>query len=807
MEQYNALKRNVMEKFFSRMNPMQREAVFQTEGSLLLLAGAGSGKTTVVVNRIANLLLFGNAYHTEDRPCTPEDARLLEGYLQGEEVPVEELSRVICKEAPKPWNILAITFTNKAANELKERLSAKLGEAAEDICAATFHSACVRILRRDISNLGYDRSFTIYDTDDQKRLIKECMKELDISNKNFPEKMVLGAISRAKDSLQGPVEFEQTAANDFRLKTIARVYHLYQQKLKKANALDFDDIIVKTVELFEQFPDVLAYYRRRFRYITVDEYQDTNHAQYRLIALLAAEHQNICVVGDDDQSIYKFRGATIENILSFEKQYRNCKVIRLEQNYRSTQTILNAANGVICHNTERKGKNLWTENPEGDPITLYLAEDEGGESEYVADVITENVAKGAKYGDHAILYRMNAQSNSMERRFVRAGIPYKIVGGTRFYDRKEVKDLLSYLAVLNNPMDTVRLRRIINEPKRKIGEATVDALAAIADGLGCTWLEVMRDAKQYGPLSRAAGPLEAFAKMMDELTAEMDLLPLDELGREVLEKTGYLQMLKALGEEGETRLENAQELISSLATYQQENEDAQLSGFLEEVALMSELDSLSEGEDKVVMMTIHSAKGLEFPTVFLIGMENGIFPGFQSMFEQAEMQEERRLAYVAITRAKKELYLTRAKQRMLFGQTQRNQPSRFSEEIPTEYIKELRQTPNLSFTPGFASSFAGETREISSRSSYSGGFSTERKSGYSGLSASGGDHRNIGTSKPSASSAGVSYSVGEMVSHKVFGEGMILSASPMGNDTLLEIAFDKVGTKKLMANFAKLKKV
>ncbi len=784
-EQYLALKDQVLEKRFSAMNPMQKEAIFQMEGPVLILAGAGSGKTTVIINRIAYMIQFGNAKPSTWMPneITEDHLAILQSYLDGQYVAPEILGQLLGNYPVRPWNILAITFTNKAANEMKDRLEAMLGEEGRDVAASTFHSCCVRILRRDIEHLGYDRSFTIYDTDDSLRLIKDAMNELNINDKLFKPKAVLGEISRAKDTMTSPKEYLFTVGSDYRKQEIAKIYQKYQSKLLQANALDFDDIICKTVELFEQFPDVLEYYQNRWRYILVDEYQDTNHAQFRLVSLLARKYKNLCVVGDDDQSIYKFRGASIENILSFEEQFPGTAVIRLEQNYRSTQNILDAANGVIQNNTGRKGKNLWTQNGEGDKIQLRKVADERAEAQFIADTIEEDISKGMKYSDHAVLYRMNAQSGVIEQHFIKAGIPYRLFGGIKFFERKEIRDLVAYLSVINNPSDTVRLRRIINEPKRSIGEATMATAEEIAAQSGRTIFDVLRDSGSYTALSRKAPTLTSFVQMIDTLRDVALNQPLDILLDQIMEMSGYGAMLNSQGEEGKTRMENIGELKSTMVKYEQANpEDGSLSGFLEEIALYTDLDSMNSSEDCVVLMTMHSSKGLEFPVVFLPGMEDGIFPSVRVLYDQEEMEEERRLAYVGITRAKKKLYLTHAATRMVFGSTNRNRVSRFAEEIPKENLEAVDDTIR-NFRP-----LSSLQRRV-----------PEPPPAYTPSLA--------GTGRPKTQAVGISFRVGDRVRHKVFGEGTVLSITPMGNDNLVETAFDRVGTKKIMANFAKLEKV
>ena len=632
---------STMQEKLKKMNPRQLEAVLHTEGPLLILAGAGSGKTTVLINRIAY---------------------------------------IIDQSLAKPWQILAITFTNKAAGELKERLTAMLGDTGGDVWAATFHSTCARILRRDGDRIGYSSHFTVYDTDDSKRLVKDCQKALNIDDKMISHKSILSEISHAKDSMLSPADYQAAAGSDFRLAKIGAVYELYQKRLREADAMDFDDLLGNTVELFRQCPDVLEYYQNRFRYIMVDEYQDTNQVQYEFVRLLAGKSKNLCVVGDDDQSIYKFRGATIENIMSFEKSYPNAKVIRLEQNYRSTKNILNAANAVISNNEERKGKTLWTENPEGDKIQIHTSSNEQDEAGFVATTILEQVAKGRKYSDFAVLYRMNSQSNILEKVFVKSGIPYRIIGGHRFYERREIRDMIAYLSVINNPSDEIRLRRIVNQPKRSIGDKTIATASEIAGALGESLLEVLGRADEFDSLRRASVKLKAFYDMMQELIDANDdeSVSLHELYELILEKTGYIEALRGEKEEAETRIENINELASNLLKFQEENgEEATLSAFLEEVSLMTDIDNYDETADTVVMMTMHSAKGLEFPVVFLPGFEEGIFPGLQAIYDPNEIQEERRLCYVAITRAKESLYLLNADSRMLFGSTSRNRPSRF----------------------------------------------------------------------------------------------------------------------------------
>ena len=789
-----ALRRAVLEKDFARMNDRQKQAVFTVNGPLLILAGAGSGKTTVLINRIANILRYGDAYNsTYLRDDLDEnDIAACKAYIENGTPLTTETQEHLSVSACAPWRIMAITFTNKAAGELKDRLCAMLGETANDIWASTFHSTCARILRRDGERIGYSLHFTVYDTDDQRRLMKSILKELDISEKNITPKSILNEISRAKDSLISPAEYALTVGDDFRLKIISRAYTTYQKRLEDADAMDFDDLINKVVELFKKCPDVLEYYQNRFRYLMVDEYQDTNHAQYTFVRMLAEKSGNLCVVGDDDQSIYKFRGATIENILSFENTFQNATVIRLEQNYRSTQNILDAANAVIEHNTERKGKTLWTQNGTGAMIHLHTAENETDEAERITKIILDGVAAGRKFSDYAVLYRMNSQSLTFERNFAKSGVPHRIIGGTRFYERREIREMIAYLSVINNPSDEMRLRRIINIPKRSIGDRSVEVAAQIGQQTGETLFEVVSHAKDYPALSRAANKMTLFAAQMQgliELNNDEEVT-LGELYDELVERIDYLNFLKTDDpESAEDRAANVQELASNLRRFEEENPEGTLSDFLEEVSLITDIDNYDNNADSVVLMTVHSAKGLEFPVVFLPGMEENIFPGMASVYVPSEVEEERRLAYVAITRAKEELYIFHAESRMIFGMTNRNRVSRFVEEIPETLVEHTRSR-DYSARPVSMPSFGGakpfgeapKTKSVAE----AGGF----------------------TPKPRVKPAPAgTYRVGDTVLHKAFGTGLIVSATPMANDTLLEVAFDKVGTKKLFANFARLTKV
>lgn len=782
-DSYIELKQTALKQYFSRMNEMQQEAVFTVNGPLLVLAGAGSGKTTVIVNRIVNMINFGNAFFDTARKGSDFDVEFLKSYINGETDDVDGLRDAVAVNPVRPWNILAITFTNKAAAELKERLNAVLGEEALNINTSTFHSACVRILRQEIDRIGYGRDFTIYDSDDAQRLVKAVMSELEISEKNFPPRSVLSEISFAKNRMISPEMMKNDAGGDFRKKVIARIYAHYCSRLKDSNALDFDDILLLTVKIFEEFPDALEKFRNRYKYIMVDEYQDTNQVQFRLVSLLSAEHKNLCVVGDDDQSIYKFRGADITNILSFEKQFEGSKVIRLEQNYRSTQTILDAANSVISNNEGRKPKSLWTKGAKGEKVYWYKACDENDEAQFVASEILKHYKETGKYGNNAVLYRMNAQSNIIERSFIKSGIPYRVYGGMRFYDRKEIKDVTAYLSFLNNPNDMLRLKRIINEPKRGIGDATVTVLEEISRDLKLSPLEVMRNSSDYPPLSKKSAVLKAVAEIFDDLIEKADTIPLDEFLDEVLDKTGYMAYLKSMGEEGTSRIENVDELHSTIASYVNEAEEPTLSGFLEEVALYTEADRDSGLDDKVTLMTIHSAKGLEYDNIYVVGMEEGIFPGFRSMDSLEELEEERRLAYVAITRAKKHLYISSAAQRMLYGQTQRNLTSRFIKEIGSEFIEKHDNTIALKKMDK-----SDDTVTSVHSSSLQQQLARNR-------------------TKQTAKNENVEFNVGDRVIHNIFGEGVVISAQKITNDSMLEIAFDKVGTKKIMANFAKIRKI
>ncbi len=854
MERITDCRRRLIERAFARLNDRQKEAVFHKDGALLILAGAGSGKTTVIIQRILNLIQFGDGYQTQDASSlSASDCALLEAAAASEELPSPAVLD-LCAVNPVPaWKILAITFTNKAAGELKDRLKAALGERGEQVTAGTFHSFCARVLRQDAERLGYSARFLIYDSDDQKRLMKECMKTLAIEEKTLPLRSILGEISRAKDALRSPEDYAREAGSDFRLKKIAECYALYQKKLREADAMDFDDLLCNTVELLRTCPDVLDRYHRRYEYLLVDEYQDTNHAQYELIHLLAQKSGNLCVVGDDDQSIYQFRGATIENILSFEQEFPSCKVIRLEQNYRSTGNILDAANNVIAENRHRKGKTLWTQNGAGDPLSHVIVDDEDAEARFIADTVLNNLLSGgSSLRDHVVLYRANAQSNAVERAFIKTGVPYRIVGGHRFFDTVEVRDAMAYLRVLQTPEDNVSLRRVINTPKRGIGDTTIDHAAAIAEREGASLYTVLNRVENYPELSRAAlkirgfmdllavlrqtaGTLliptesvkldpftglpvadfeeilddDDFEEILDEPTVEIPVsaLSLHEFYTEMLEKTGYLAMWQQAGKEEEGRVENLKELESSIRRYEEASPDElpRLTGFLEEASLMTDADNYDAGADVVTMMTMHAAKGLEFPVVFLPGFEEGLFPGAQSMFEPEKIEEERRLCYVAMTRAKQRLYLLSARSRLLYGQTSHNPPSRFLAAIPDDILKTVdrstRYATRFAFGGGDHQNYGGDGAYGERHAvDFSPRPSRPHSVGKTIL-----EQQNAGA-KATVSAPVGSFAVGDTVRHANFGDGKIIATAPMGSDTLLSIEFP-VGVKKLMANYAKLEKL
>ena len=769
-------RRNYIASTFNDLNDMQLEAAMATEGPLLLLAGAGSGKTTVLINRIANLMRFGCGSDTQYIPedITEDDIIFLENIVNSQNDADHEIAERLCAVSPVlPWNIIAITFTNKAANELKERLGRILGPQAQDVWAMTFHSACCRILRKNIDRLGFSSHFTIYDTTDSERVIKEIVKDMGLDDKTFPAKYVLAAISREKDAFVTPDDMLERAENngDFRALHIARAYKTYQSKLYDNNALDFDDIIFMTVRLLQEHEDIRAYYQRKFRYVLVDEYQDTNHMQYLLTSLLAGGYENICVVGDDDQSIYRFRGATIENILNFEKMYRGCRTIRLEQNYRSTQYILEAANSVIAHNLGRKGKHLWTANPTGEKVTVFQAMDERHEANFIANQIIAKSQEGG-FGQFAILYRTNAQSNSLENALKFNAIPYRIIGGTRFFDRAEIKDMIAYLCVINNRADDLRLRRIINNPPRGLGAKTIETVQRLAQAAAVPIYSVVSDPYSYGPLEKSANKLLQFTILIEELAQLLESgMPLPDFYDELLRRTGYeIMLMQKDTPENKSRLENVRELKSSIMTYVENTEEPTLAGFLEEISLYTDIEEYSEQDDAVVLMTMHSAKGLEFPHVFITGFEDGLFPGMRSISDREEMEEERRLCYVAITRAMETLTITHARQRMLYGKTTAALASRFLREIPQKCINFRGVQPSTQ-------------SKIPERSAFTPQKFNEIKK----------------TITPAVT---LDLQKGDQVLHTAFGRGMVLTITKIGVDALLEIAFDQIGTKKLMLKTA-----
>ena len=781
---YAALRRTVIKNAFAQLNDKQREAVLKTEGPLLLLAGAGSGKTTVLINRIINLLRFGCGSESTLAPDWAGDEELTLLAREAAEpgcLPEGEVDRLCAVDPPKPWEILAITFTNKAAGELRTRLEVACGDAGRDVWAHTFHTACTRILRRYIPRLGYESGFTIYDEDDKKRLITAVIKDLGFDEKRFDPRGVMSAISRAKDQLLTPEDVAGQAGSDLYQKNVARIYHEYQKRCRAASALDFDDIICRTVELLQTQDDVREYYQHKFRYVLVDEYQDTNHAQYVLCSLLSGGWRNLCVVGDDDQSIYKFRGASIANILEFERQFPDAVTIRLEQNYRSTGSILDAANHVIACNQGRKGKTLWTEKEKGAPITVYQADTQEDEALFIASAILEGQAKGEHLRDYTILYRNNALSNFLQTCFVRQGIPFAVVRGRSFLDSQEIRDMRAYLEVIHNPADGIRLRRIVNNPPRKIGAKTLDTVEELAAGEGTSAFAVMTRAAEYPALSRASAALLRFADMIADLGEKARTLPLDEVYDALLEQSGYRLALEMQGsEEAQSRLDNIRELKSSILDYMKRTAELggepSLEGFLEELSLISDVDKYDENADVVTMMTMHSAKGLEFPHVFLCGVEEGLFPSYRSMDSQEEMEEERRLCYVAMTRAKETLTITCAQRRMLYGQTSYARPSRFIAEIPAELVRE-----------------AGHKLRREERSP---------RPDRSWERAPARPPRTAPAVYAPQSAPLPDFRPGMHIRHKAFGPGKILEVTPMGGDMLLRIQFEEAGEKLMMAKTA-----
>ena len=791
-EEYIKLKRQLFDKYYRRLNDMQREAVYTVNGPLLILAGAGSGKTTVLVNRISHIIRYGNAYYSDIPPADASEADLRE-MREAMNMSDEELGEYLLKFRVNPapaWSVMGITFTNKAAGEIKSRIASVFGEDSDEvreIRTGTFHSICVRILRRWGASIGYEPGFGICDMNDSKRELTECMKKLNIDDKMFPVKTIQTVISHAKDRLMTPEDLMREAGTDVKTQKAAEVYALYAKRLKSQNLLDFDDIIMRTVELLETDEEVRTKLQRTYRYVCVDEYQDTNYAQLKLTLLLSDHYRNIMVVGDDDQSIYKFRGAVIENILTFDKNYSNTKVIRLEENYRSTGTILEAANKVIANNTGRLGKTLWTSGERGDKIVIKNLQSQNDEARYISEIITAGVRDGgSRFRDYALLYRMNALSRSFEQAFAKSGIPYRMLGGLRFFDRMEVKDIVSYLQVICNPFDDIRLSRIVNTPKRGIGDKSFGVAETLAYELGYSVLELMRGAKQYTAISTAAAnAMRDFALLMDTLREDAARLSVSELIRRVIDVTGYGKMLSDIKDKNERdeRLANLDELISAAVQYEDDAEAPSLLEFLEEVALVSDIDKYDEEADAVVLMTIHSAKGLEFPTVFLPGMEENIFPSYMTVMNPDEIEEERRLAYVAITRAKKKLYITHVNDRMMNGRTQYNMLSRFAAEIPEELVdrdEPVRAQKQSSFVYGSAA------RNTPAKKNHLNSPPT------------------VGETKRSLPVE--LFKAGDTVIHPFFGNGVILTAKPMGGDVLYEVVFETVGTKKIMATYAKLKK-
>lgn len=778
------IRKKIIANSWSNLNSKQLEAVVNTEGPLLVIAGAGSGKTTVIIHKIAHLMLYGKAYFDTRVPEISDEAlEILEWFAKGEiDELLPELRSNLSVDPVNPYNILAITFTNKAAAELKARLSAKLGVIGESVWASTFHSSCVRFLRRDIDRLGFDKSFVIFDTADRQTLIKDCMKELNLDTKQYPPKAIDAAISQAKNELIYPKDYAEIFKTDYYKSVVARVYKIYQEKLVRCNALDFDDLIMCTVRLFEENPDVLEYYQNRFKYILVDEYQDTNHAQYRLVSLLAAKHKNLCVVGDDDQSIYKFRGADISNILGFEDEFENARIIKLEENYRSTQNILSAANSVIDNNRGRKAKKLWTQNGAGDLVTVYNGSNEHDEARYIAEKISEIRANGGSYSDFAVLYRMNAESRVIEDTLLRNAIPYKVFGGLRFYDRKEIKDLTAYLRLIQNPADNVAFARIVNEPKRGIGDTTVEKIMTISVQTGISAFEISRHAGEYDELKRSAAKLGAFAELIMGMSAKRNGDDgLEGFVRSVMYDSGMMSALEADDTvESRTRLENLKEFLSMVQETVRQNKETALEDLLENISLVADIDNYDEAQETVTLMTLHSAKGLEFKNVFLVGMEEGIFPGVRSMGTEDEMEEERRLCYVGITRAKERLFFTYTDTRTLFGMTKYNMKSRFLKEIPRDFINEEKHKTagDELFDYGFAK------KPVMDKSSFKTDFAP----------------------KP-AQSAALDFEQGDRVMHRKFGEGTVLEAKKLGADMFLKVKFDSIGEKNLMAAYVKLEKL
>ena len=808
-DRFIELRKRYIESRYGRLNREQLQATLTGRGAVLVLAGAGSGKTTVIVNRINNLLRFGDAYESQELWPDPseEDVAELERIIKTGGQPSEGLARMLRTGNIRPWNILAITFTNKAAAQLKERIVAAVGEDGNDVFASTFHSACVRFLRRDAQRLGWPQNFTIYDTDDSERVIKDICRDLGVNDKFYPARMLASRFSVIKDYMMTPDEYRRTHQYEAETDTILQVYERYQKKLKDAGAFDFDDLIYFTVRLLEENEDVREYYHNRFKYIMVDEYQDTSHAQYRLVKLLANDDNNVFAVGDDDQSIYSFRGANIENILRFEKDFAPAKVIRLEQNYRSTSNILNCANSVIRNNSQRKGKELWTDASDGEKVEIRLCDDEVSEAAFVAQELMKHNKQGIPFSAHAVLYRTNAQSNAFETYFMRTGVPYKIVGALRFYDRAEIKDVMSYMAIVSQPSDDLRLKRIINRPSRKLGSTTVDNIEQIASGLGISMMEVMANASDFPSLSRALPAIRGFMDMYRRLCDAYAELGLGDFTDRMLDITGYREMLSEPGRENEARLENVNEFLSTVRLYENDNPEGDLAAFLEELALYSNMDDYDEDADRVSLMTIHSAKGLEFDYVYLAGMEEGIFPSERSSRE-GDIEEERRLAYVGMTRARKELHMTHAGIRMLYGYSRRNRASRFLDEVDRRYVTEVGEERKKNYLDrdyaranAFGSFYADHNG--SDTAGHRGQVEGQRMQNRPEELRS---HISTVPLRNSASEE-VTYAPGDLVEHRMFGRGTVISVTKVGNDSLIDIRFDRVGRKKAMAKYAPMKKL
>ena len=808
-DRFIELRKRYIESRYGRLNREQLQATLTGRGAVLVLAGAGSGKTTVIVNRINNLLRFGDAYESQELwpDPTEEDVAELERIIRTDGQPSEGLARMLRTGNIRPWNILAITFTNKAAAQLKERIVAAVGEDGNDVFASTFHSACVRFLRRDAQRLGWPQNFTIYDTDDSERVIKDICRDLGVNDKFYPARMLASRFSVIKDYMMTPDEYRRTHQYEAETDTILQVYERYQKKLKDAGAFDFDDLIYFTVRLLEENEDVREYYHNRFKYIMVDEYQDTSHAQYRLVKLLANDDNNVFAVGDDDQSIYSFRGANIENILRFEKDFAPAKVIRLEQNYRSTSNILNCANSVIRNNSQRKGKELWTDASDGEKVEIRLCDDEVSEAAFVAQELMKHNKQGIPFSAHAVLYRTNAQSNAFETYFMRTGVPYKIVGALRFYDRAEIKDVMSYMAIVSQPSDDLRLKRIINRPSRKLGSTTVDNIEQIASGLGISMMEVMANASDFPSLSRALPAIRGFMDMYRRLCDAYAELGLGDFTDRMLDITGYREMLSEPGRENEARLENVNEFLSTVRLYENDNPEGDLAAFLEELALYSNMDDHDEDADRVSLMTIHSAKGLEFDYVYLAGMEEGIFPSERSSRE-GDIEEERRLAYVGMTRARKELHMTHAGIRMLYGYSRRNRASRFLDEVDRRYVTEVGEERKKNYLDrdyaranAFGSFYADHNG--SDTAGHRGQPAGQRMQNRPEELRS---HISTVPLRNSASEE-VTYAPGDLVEHRMFGRGTVISVTKVGNDSLIDIRFDRVGRKKAMAKYAPMKKL